>query len=249
MLFRSAALAWTVGLAVLQYGDNRFFKSLEVLNRSTSGTLASAAVPDCLALLSMILGATALLAMAVTAVQIGWFLLLLPAIVAFILCQYVAVLAVNRDSLNIIIDASARAGEEALGIVSFALKVGLRLVPVAFGAGVACGVVMLLAACVLLFVAGGDENAAAAATSGDAAPVLFSEMGMNAPEAAEAAASLSALVASEWGTLLVVGSAALPLLAYLVFIFTHLAIAVIRAVLAVPGKLDALGGVEEEEGE
>ena len=42
-----------------------------------------------------------MLALAVLAVQTGPILLVLPAIAVFILCQYVAVLALNPDSLSL----------------------------------------------------------------------------------------------------------------------------------------------------
>ncbi|MCD4726360.1 MAG: hypothetical protein K8R46_01770, partial [Pirellulales bacterium] len=43
------------------------------------------------------------------------------------------------------------AGEEAIGIVTFLFKALMRLVPVAFGAGVICGTLLLGFACYLPF--------------------------------------------------------------------------------------------------
>jgi hypothetical protein len=237
------AVAWAFALAVLQYAAGRFFKALDELNRSTSGVLGSSTVPDCFALLAMIFGLMALIGLAVKAVQAGLFVLLLPAIVIFILCQYLAVVAVNHGSLNITIDPDARAGEEALGVFSFAIKVWLRLVPVAFGVGIACGVLMLLAAGGLLFLAPGADAAAQAANE---SPAAFSSFDREAPDAPAELAALPAMALAFSAEGLLAGSAALPLAAYILFIFAHLSIDIIRAVLAVPGKLDALAEADRK---
>jgi len=246
------ALAFAAALAVLQYAARRFLQALDELNRSTSGKLGSTTVPDCFALLSMIFGVVALLGLAVMAVQVGGFVLLLPGIVIFILCQYLAVLAVNHGALNVAIDADSPAGEEALGICSFAIKIWLRLVPVACGVGVACGVIVLLVACGLLFLtpgAGAIESAAAAAE----APPGFGEFAMDMDSDDEASALMAALAAgpafaaATAGTWLVTVSAALPLVAYLLFIFAHLWIDVVRAVLALRNQPTAPAETRREE--
>lgn len=213
------SLALAIGLAILQYAAVRFSKALDGLNRSTSGKLGSTTVPDCYALLSMIVGVIALLGLAVAAVQTEMFILFLPGVVQFILCQYLAIVAVNLGSLNIEVEPGARAGEEALGIFSFAIKVWIRLVPVAFGVGVACGAIVLMVACGLAFKlpAAGDV-----------------------PNMGGSGAITSSLL-TVWlsGVGLVAVSAALPLIAYVFFVFAHLGIDIIRAVLAIPATREA----------
>lgn len=130
-------------LALLQYAAGRFLDAVGGLDRVTSGRMSCTALLDCFALVMMFLGGAGLIALAFLAMASGEFLLLLPAIGGFIFCQYVAVIALNPQSLNFTIAPEAGGGEEALGVFSFLLKIGLRLTPVAFGTGVVLGTLTL----------------------------------------------------------------------------------------------------------
>jgi hypothetical protein len=152
-------LAGAAAFAVLQYTASRFTTSLDRLNKSTPSAISSTAILDCFALLSMIGGLTFLIWMAVLVIQTGVVTPILTGLVVFIVCEYLACVALNPESLAIKVESDARAGEEALGIVSFFLKSCLHLVPVAFGAGVVWGTATLVYACYLLF---GDDVASAA---------------------------------------------------------------------------------------
>lgn len=126
-------------LIVLQYVAGRFLEAIERLNRVTPGRITSSAVLDSFALLSFFAGAIALLGLTILAVQTRAFDLVVPALAAFILCQYLAVIAINPETLYVSIVTTAGAGEEALGLLSFFLKLGLKSVPVALGVGVVWG--------------------------------------------------------------------------------------------------------------
>ncbi len=139
----AAAAAGVLILALLQYAADRFLDAIRRLDRATSGRMSSTALLDCFALFMMLLGVAGLITLAVLAMATEQFLLLLPAVGGFILCQYVAVIALNPESLNFTIAPEVGAGEEALGVFSFLLKIGLRLTPVAFGAGVVLGTLTL----------------------------------------------------------------------------------------------------------
>jgi hypothetical protein len=110
----------------------------------------------------------------------------------------------------------ARAGEEAIGVLTFLVKAVLQLVHVAFGAGVALSLVMLGYVCSQAF--SGTEGLLI---------VKFTEP--------------VALMG-------VIYSAALPLIAYLTFLFYSLLLDLCRAVLVTPSKLDKLAekGVEKK---
>lgn len=137
------AVAGVVILALLQYAADRFLDAVHRLDRATSGRMSSTAMIDCFALFMTFLGVAGLITLAVLAMATEQFLLLLPAVGGFIFCQYAAVIALNPESLNFTIAPQAVAGEEALGVFSFLLKVGLRLTPVAFGTGVVLGTLTL----------------------------------------------------------------------------------------------------------
>ena len=140
-----------VALAVLQYTAHRLVGPLDRLNRTTGGVISSTALPDCCALLAMVGGLTMLLWTAVAAVQTGQFTMILTGLAAFIVCQCLAAAALNPQSLGIDVTPDTRAAEEALGIITFLMKAGLRLVSVVFGTGVIWGTLNILYACYLVF--------------------------------------------------------------------------------------------------
>jgi len=199
-------------LAVLQYVAARFCTALDRLNRTTGTNISSTAFPDCFALLAVAIGLAALLAAVVVAIQSEAYSLILVGLVAFVVAEYLAIVALHPESLSITIVPHTRAGEEAIGVISFLLKTGLRLVPVAFGTGVAFGTLRVLFTGYQMFT--------------DAGPTV---------------AQISAVDA----TLSIVYFAALPFLAYLTFLLYYLSVDVIRAILALPGKLDKLAEKDE----
>jgi uncharacterized protein DUF4339 len=194
-------------LVVLQYAAGKFLTSLETLNRSTSGRMSSTALPDCLALLSLCAGPPLLVILVIFALPLGSFSLMLRAIVAFILCEYVAILSLNLDALNIKVETDTSAGEEAIGILSFLAKLILRLVPVAFGMGVALGVCDLIIASAL--AASGSEIETSAVSG----------------------------VAVLTGSNTLFTSAALPIVAYVFFLLNYLMVDVLHSILKLPRLL------------
>jgi len=258
-------------LFVLQYAAGRFFEAMDRLNRSTPARMCSDAFLDCYALLHMFGGLVVLLGLTVSAVQTGPLSLVLPAIGAFILCEYVAVLALNPESLNLTITSETSAGEEALGVLSLLVKLALRLVPVAFGVGVIWGTITVLYALVLVLFPPEDPEeilafvgldrmealASAEATSPadaaspgelrmpgphEASPALEAVPPSEGPPLDEAIRMLPAEVTASKAATILIPFAALPLLAYVFFLVSYLSIDVLRAILALPGKLDRLIG-------
>ncbi|NLX94940.1 MAG: DUF4339 domain-containing protein [Rhodopirellula sp.] len=192
-------------LIVLQYVAGRFLEELERLNRVTPGRLTSSAVPDCFALLSFFVGATSLLGLTILAVQTEQFHWIIPALAVFILCQYMAAIAINLETLYITITTTAVAGEEALSIVSFFLKLQLRMVPVAFGVGVVSGTAKLAFAALEVILRSKETSL----------PVVLN-------------AWLAAI--SPFGLLF--GAAILPLVVYWFFLFQHLIIDILRGIIS-----------------
>ncbi|NUQ63023.1 MAG: DUF4339 domain-containing protein [Pirellulales bacterium] len=160
-------------LIVLQYVAGRFLEALERLNRVTPSRLTSSAVIDCFALVSFFLGATALLGLTILAVQTERFSLIVPALAGFILCQYMASIAINPETLYVTITTTAGAGEEALGIVSFFLKIILRAVPVAFGIGAVWGTSALIYAASQVATASDKSMFGAVLDAWQAGTILF----------------------------------------------------------------------------
>lgn len=148
-----------VVLVVLQYIAGKFCDALERLNLSTTGSLSSTVFPVGLSLMSKALGVAVLLSSIIVAVQISSYELLPLGIAVFLVLGYLSLVAMNPATLNFSIGAESSPAEEALGVMTYLAKALMRSVPVAFGAGVACGVLLLGYACYLSFFDGGQMAA------------------------------------------------------------------------------------------
>ncbi len=169
----SSGIVLLLLLVVLQYVAGRFFDVLDRLDRATGGSLASTALPDAVALLSLAAGLAGLVGSVPAAVQASMYPLILGGIAALIIPGYLACVALNPATLGIsIAPEEATAGEEALGAMMFLLKSLLRTVPVAFGVGVLCGTILLGYACCQAFL-GGEELLAAQMTASAASGILI----------------------------------------------------------------------------
>lgn len=138
---------WVFVLVVLQYVARRFCAELKRLSREAPGNVPSACFLECFALLNIVAGLAALLGTAVIALGSGQHLLIPVALVAFILCEYLAFVSLSPAALNVSVSPRGGAGREAIAILAFLLKALLQVAPVAFGAGVICGTLMLCGAC------------------------------------------------------------------------------------------------------
>ncbi len=151
---RISPLGWGVagliGLIVLQYTAGRFLPALDRLNKSSPACFCSTAFLDCLALLLLAIGVGSVLGLVVYGVQENQYVLLLWAVELFIVMEVAALVALAPETVQITISPETRAGEEALGIWTFLLKLLLKLTPVLFGLGVFHGTIELLYELVLL---------------------------------------------------------------------------------------------------
>jgi hypothetical protein len=132
-----------LAMLALQYIAGRFCDAADKLNDATTGSLSSPVLPNGLAVLSMTAGIVALLGSIGIAVEDAQYESLLFGVAAFLGFEYLAVVALNPAALRISIVSEPPSGGEAIGAVVFLLKAALQLVPVAFGTGVLCGVLLL----------------------------------------------------------------------------------------------------------
>jgi hypothetical protein len=259
------AMAGVLLFAMLQYTAARFIDVLHRLNRSTPAVICSTALPDSVALLNMVAGLAALVGLAVVAVQSGKFLLLVPAVGVFILCQFVAVVCLNLHSVNLAVHEGVRAGQEAIGAIAFLAKLQLRVAPVAFGVGVGWGVIKLAAALALLYAPPAevgpmgellnpeevlpaealaeldaekaDEAEASETDNADAAADADEAKKAEAARLAELARMIPARGMALDATFTLLFFGALPLLTYFGVAVVCLGLDVARAILAMPGRL------------
>jgi hypothetical protein len=201
-------------LVVLQYTAARCIPTIENLGRSGAVSLSSGWFPDCTALLAMAVGLSALVALDIDAIRSKDYAGILAGLRWFVACEFAGFVALNPGAMAVSVLPGTPAGEEALGVFSFLLRLGLRTVPVVFGIGVVSTLAVLLYDAYRLLA---DK------------PVVGEDL-------SSPAVALQAI-----------GFAALPLAAYLLYLFYHLVLDVLRALLALPGKLDRLGRTKDED--
>jgi hypothetical protein len=154
----------------------------------------------------------------VTGIRSDSFVPIIPAVLFAVLLTYIALIALHPAEVNVNLESGASAGEEAISVFSFFSKVWLKLVPLFF-----CLFVVLGALAVAFSLS--DRGAATAADMLSTIPMPPGMSGL-----AGGAVGLAVLL---YGCLL-------PFLIYLGFLLSYLLIDLLRAILSVPGKLDAL---------
>ena len=205
-------------LLVLQYTAARFIPVIENLSRAGTASLSSGAFLDCTALLAMTVGLSVLVTLDIDAIRFKDYTGILTGLTWFVACEFAGFLALNPGTMAVSIHPGTSAGEEALGICGFLLRLGLRTAPVVFGIGVVSTLILL----------------------------LYDGYGLLADKLVLAEGLPPATVALQ-AIGQAIGFAALPLAAYLLYLFCHLIVDVLRAVLALPGKLDRLDKSEDED--
>ncbi len=209
-------LVFVAAIAVAQFAAGRFLGAGERLIANATSRLSSPAFLECTGLLALLLAVATLLGGLVTSIRVGSVAPFLPALVTGVALVYLGALALHPEQVNVGV-AEGTAGEEAIGLFCFFFKAGLKLVPLLF----------------LLLAVAGDLAVLASFFSG----------GQFADLAASLTGSFPLLGSAPYGFAgsgLLLAACLLPLVAYFVFLLQYLLLDVLRAILAVPGKLDAL---------
>lgn len=200
------------GLLVLQYVAQRLLSSIELMIAANHSRLGSTAVPDC-AFASLLLATLAgTVGGVIIAVELGSLTAALSTLMVLAGGLFAACVAARPFDLGVVVDPGCRAAEEAVGVGTFLTKLFLRCVPLLFAAGVTAGTFNAIAA-VVGALREGDDRLRFLVRIGDAWIVNG----------------------------LLVGAAALPLLAYFLSLNSYLFLDVLSAIVSIPRKLDALG--------
>jgi len=148
-LFFGGMVLLTLAAIVFHFFAALFLDAGTALLRKSPSELASPAVLT-LAAVAFLLGSLFCLLFGIYGLIIGdpfvWFLLWLGG---FAVLLYACAVALNPAAVNVAAGADITAGEEALGIAMFLVKLQVRLVPFLFGVGSAVG---LCAALYLLYL-------------------------------------------------------------------------------------------------
>ena len=141
-----AGLGWVLLVIIAQYTASKLLTTSESLIRSTPSQLSSTAFLDCLAVIFLILGILSLSYFGYLAIKIKDLDSFWIGLSCLITCEYLAMISMNPEMLNITISKNTNAGEEAIGLLSFLMKGLLKLVPIAFGTGIIVGSINLVIA-------------------------------------------------------------------------------------------------------
>ena len=135
----AAVLGAAAGLFVLQFVAHRLLKSLDAAISANKTVLSSFAVPDCafVLIVASTIGAvgsilwfsyseitTSLLALVLAVLSVG---------------AFSAVVALQPQTIGVVISLQCRAAEEAVGVATFIMKLVIRCVPIFFAASVFVG--------------------------------------------------------------------------------------------------------------
>ena len=120
--------------------------------------LGSAAFLDCVAVLAEIAGIVAFIHSVVLAWHLRQWGPVGNGVVTWVFLDALAHIALNPSLINLTVSGDVRASDEAFGILSFAAKALVRLVPFVFGAGVIVGDLLLAWANVPLIRRGFDVD-------------------------------------------------------------------------------------------
>lgn len=177
MAGQGAAILWGIGwllaLPLLQYTAVQFLGVIRELVQSNRTSLGSEAFLRCYALVALVAAILILVGAIVWSIDAGSVQIFLFGLAFTALSVATAWLALNPGLLAISVDRQSSAGEEALGILSFFVKTGVRLVPIFYGATLVVGVVQ---AVIILLGMIGDSQAEllAAVTRAElSAPILL----------------------------------------------------------------------------
>lgn len=202
---------------VLHFAAARFLHSGASLIRQSPSRLGSRSFLDVFALLAVTSGVAALVVLSYAGFKQREvtesidFAMIGAAFGLFLFLLFVCGCALQPRTVNVEVGGETSAGNEALGIISFLAKLGLRLVPVGFGVGSA--IALFTAVKLMLQVFDGE---------------YFAFMGQ-----------AFGIVPMPGGDLLNIGL--MPLFAYLTFLTVYLVLDLYRAILATPRRIVDLG--------
>jgi len=137
-------VVWLFLCVVIHYIAFKFLPALSHLVKNTPTQLSSKSFLDALALLAGIAGVLSLLGGLYLWIKTSSFDSFVVGIFVFIFCEYILSLCLVPKNLNIEIIKKTSAGEEFLGLISFFMKGFLKLVPVAFAAGVILTIIKII---------------------------------------------------------------------------------------------------------
>ncbi len=157
------ALVWVIVVFVVQYVAHRFANAGKDLIDNNTTRMSSKAFLDCVAFLAMLGGIVTFVYSIYASINMKSIQLFFIGLGVFVFLEFLALIAFNPETVSMEIVKKTSAGQEAIGIMTFFMKTFLKLVPIAFGIGIAVFTVILFIDMFGLF---SDAKIAIAAPSG-----------------------------------------------------------------------------------
>ena len=215
--FFLTGLCFVAALAVAQFAAMRFLGAATRAIANTPSQISSPAFLECTGLLVLLFSVGTLIGGVITSIQVSSMIPLLPALFISAVMMYLGAVSLHPQLVNVEAGLNS-AGEEAIGLLSFFYKTGLKLTPLFFGLLAVAGSLAIVAS----FFEAGQSLAGVIGSVLQLVPLPL------------------AIPSGFVGSAVVLLAALLPLAAYFLFLLSYLVIDVLRAVLCVPAKLDAL---------
>lgn len=157
-MVRSFAIAALVSFLVLvaQYVAQRLIGACDVAIQSNKSVLSSLAIPHCAFVVSAAAAIGGALSLWWAAAELGEVKLFLGGVAVLAVGAFAAIVAIQPSGVSVDVNPDCRVGEEAVGVLTFLLKVFLRCAPIAFAAAV--GFATFDAASVVLDILRGRED-------------------------------------------------------------------------------------------
>ena len=210
-------LGFVAALGVAQFAATRFLGAATRAIANTPSQVSSSAFLECVGLLVLLLAVGTLVGGIIASIQVSSILPLLPALLTSSALIYFGAIALHPLVVNIELSV-ATAGEEAIGLLSFFVKTGLKLAPLFFALLAIAGSLAIIAG----FFEGGQAFAGVVGSVLETVPLPF------------------AVPYGFAGSAVVLFACLIPIGVYALFLLQYLAIDVLQAILSVPNKLDAL---------
>lgn len=217
-IFAYGGVGFVLAVAVAQFSAQRFMSAGTTIIANTPNRLSSKTFLECVGLFAILGAIGVFIGGLVASIQGGTVVPLIPAILITAYLLYFAMTALHPEELNVSISGEASAGEEAVSLLSFFCKVSLKLAPLFFFLFAVVGAIVTL-----LGIFDTGQGATQSLMYSLPIPPVMAEFAQNTP-----------------GQALVLIACLMPVLSYFFFLLSYLGLDLIRAILAVPGKLDAL---------
>jgi hypothetical protein len=168
-----AGVGVTIGVLVGQYIAYRLLGACRTAIVANRSILSSLAIPDSVSLLIAVATIAGVIGLIWTSIQAGQLVFFVAASGVLAVGAFAALTAVTPAGLSVDVEPDCRAAQEAVGVLTFVVKLILRCTPLLFASGVAFATYRLIASVVFVMKAEAREGFLAQQDVAAAVSILF----------------------------------------------------------------------------